>query len=224
MCGPIDWSATGGMLQGWGSILGAVAIMVAAWLGSQTFKAWRLQNVSERRVKQAERILTATYQARRHLAAVRSPMMWASETDRGKDTLVEKDLWNVISGEAAQKKAAVAQAYYHRLNRTQDVQNELEHCLPMARALFGEKLELALASLKHHFWTVEVYVGANQRDKDDPDKNFRKKIEQTIWSGYPSKEENYLDVEIEADIQIIEDTCLPALRLDTPNSQSGTRR
>lgn len=84
----------------------------------------------------------------------------------------------------------------------------------MARALFGEGLEKALEKLNGQFWTVQVYVDANYRDKNGADKEFRRKIESTIWSGYPSPEENEVDQNIAKLVKLIEDTCVPALRLE----------
>ena len=56
----IDWVATGTMLQGVGTLVGAVAVLVAAWFGKTTFEAWRRQQVAGRKLAQAERILEAT--------------------------------------------------------------------------------------------------------------------------------------------------------------------
>lgn len=214
-CGAIDWSATGDMLQGWGSILGALAIMVAAYFGSQTFKAWRQQNLSERKVEQAERILTATYIARRELGRVRSPAMWSNETDRAEEKLVEAG--ELVAGQARSdddRRLITAQAYYNRLNDAAEVRRELEECLPMARALFGLEVEQALEAMNHHFWSVKVYVDANHRDRSGADKEFRRKIDSTIWTGYPSKEENEIDLAVEKNVALIEEKCLPALRLE----------
>ena len=51
------------MLQGEGTIVGAVAVIVAAIIGGTTFKSWRRQQVTGRKLSQAERILEATYKA-----------------------------------------------------------------------------------------------------------------------------------------------------------------
>jgi hypothetical protein len=196
--GNIDWSATGDMLQGWGSILGALAIIVAAWFGSQTFKAWRQQNVAERKAVQAERILTAAYTARRQLAYVRNIGMWEPELSKARKTLID----------AGEIKAD------DKLNAAREVREDLEACLPMARALFGHDVEQALEAMNHHFHTVQVYVDADLRDKDGSDRDFRHKIESTIWAGYSETGENELDLKIEANVALIEEKCLPALRLD----------
>ena len=209
-----DWAATGGMLQGLGSILAASAVIVAAVIGSNTFKNWRLQKLSERKIDQAERILTATYNVRRGLSYVRSGAMWSHETDAAEEQLKENGQWDKVFNKQDKKSLATAQAYYNRLNRTKDEQKALEECQSMARALFGEELEQAIEKLIGQFWTVQVYVDANHRDKKGADVEFRRKIESTIWAGYPSTEENEVDQIIAAQEKIIEDSCVPILRLE----------
>lgn len=215
----IDWDATGAMLQGWGSLLqglgsiaAAVAVGVGAIVGANTYNNWRQQKLAERKMDHAEKILTSTYKARRSLSRLRSPAMWAHETDTAEKRLKESGEWDKAFGDEDKKRLAYAQAYYLRLEVTQPDQAALEDCQPIARALFGEPLEKALKTLAHQFWTVRVYVDANHRDKKDGDPDFRRKIESTIWEGYPSEEENYLDKIIAAEIKIIEDICVPVLR------------
>src|SRR4051794_33497183 len=91
----IDWAATGAMLQGEGTLLGAVAVIVAAVVGGSTFKSWRRQEVAGRKLAQAERILEATYKARRALGYIRSPMMWGNELKVAEDALKENADWQM---------------------------------------------------------------------------------------------------------------------------------
>jgi hypothetical protein len=189
-------------------------VFAAAWIGSNTFNRWRQQRLSERRIEQAERILTATYKVRRGLSYVRSPAMWSHELDAAEAALKERGEWDKIFDKSEQKSTATAQAYYNRLNATKDDQRALEECQPMARALFGEDLEKAIETLNRQFWTVQVYVDANHRDKQGADKEFRRQIESTIWEGYPSKKENEVDQTIETQVKVIEGVCVPVLRLE----------
>jgi hypothetical protein len=211
----VDWAATGTMLQGIGTVVGALAVIGAAIIGSRTFDNWKRQKLAERHIEQAERILTATYKARRGLSHVRSPMMWAHETDAAEKQLKTNGEWEKTFPESERKSLATAQAYYNRLNSTQDYQRALEECQPMARAFFGEELEKAIEKLNHQFWTVKVYVDANHRDKTGADAEFRRKIESAIWEGYPKAEENEVDQIIAAQVKLIEDICVPVLRMET---------
>ncbi|WP_370041564.1 hypothetical protein [Sinorhizobium fredii] len=183
-------------------------------IGSNTFKSWRQQKLSERRIEQAERILTAAYKVRRGLSYVRSPAMMGHEFDAAEENLKERGVWDKAVGEQEQRSLATAQAYYNRLNRTREDQRSLEECQPMARALFGEELEKAIETLNRQLWTVQVYVDANHRDRRGADNDFRRKIESALWEGYPSPEENEVDQTIATQVKIIEDICVPVLRLE----------
>jgi hypothetical protein len=77
----VDWSATGDMLQGIGAIISGLAIILAAWLGADTYKKWKRQKIAERKIEHSESILVSTYKVRRELSFVRSPMMWVHELE-----------------------------------------------------------------------------------------------------------------------------------------------
>jgi hypothetical protein len=218
----IDWAATGTMLQGVGTVIGAIAVIAAAIIGSRTFDNWKRQKLAERHIDQAVRILTATYKVRRGLSYVRSPAMWGHETDAAEEHLKANGQWDKAFDEREKSSLATAQAYLNRLNRTKDDQKELEECQPMARAFFGEELETAIEQLNRQFWTVEVYVGANHKDKNGADADFRRKIESTIWEGYPSIEENEVDQIIAEQVKLIEDICVPVLRMEVRRPEKSS--
>lgn len=211
----IDWATTGAMLQGIGTLVGALAVIGAAIIGSRTFKNWKRQKLAERHIEQAERILTATYKVRRQLSYVRSPAMWGHEIEAAEEQLKKSGEWEKTAPASERKSLATAQAYYNRLNATRDDQRALEECQPMARAFFGEGLEKALEKLNHQFWSVKVYVDANHTDKTGADAEFRREIESHIWEGYPSTEENEVDQIIAAQVKLIEAICVPVLRMES---------
>lgn len=207
----IDWAATGAMLQGEGTIIGALAVLIAAWFGKTTFEAWRKQQVAARKLFQAERILEATYKARRALKYVRGVMLWAHELSVAEETLKADPQWD-LQLEAKQKRLITAQAFYNRLNRTREEREALDQCLPMARALFGEELEKTIESLSHQFWIVQVDVDS-YIDDDGSDQNFSKKIRYGMYEiGPPQGEVNEVTEKIEAAVATIEATCLPVLQ------------
>ncbi len=195
-----------------GTIIGALAVIVAAWLGSRTFEGWRRQTLSQRRIEQAERILTATYTVRRGLARVRSPFLWGYEMRAAENYLKEKDK---LPGDGhGNSKASTAQVYFTRLNAELDNRRLLEECLPMARALFGEKLEAAMEKLNSQFQSVYAAANAQYDFHENTDRAFRAKIEAVLWAGSPRAEENQMDQEIAGLVTVIEGVCLPVLRLE----------
>ena len=75
-------------------------------------------------------------------------------------------------------------------------------------------MERALEKLNRQSWTVEVHVNASSRDGQKEVK-FQEKIDAAIYEGYPKPEENEIDQTIAAQVKIIEDVCLPVLRLES---------
>ncbi len=208
----IEWTALGAVLSGAGTVIGALAVIGAAYLGSRTFDSWRRQTLSQRRIEQAERILTATYKVRRGLSHVRNPMLWAHEQQAAEDDLNEKG--QLTGSDRDNRKLTTAHLYFLRLNGELDNRRALEECQPMARALFGEELELAMDALNHQFQRVNSAVQAQYRFEENTDRGFRESIEATLWGGTPTPEENKMDKEIAAQVKVIEAVCVPVLRLE----------
>lgn len=207
-----EWTALGAVLSGMGTVIGAIAVIGAAVLASNTFDGWRKQTLSQRRIEQAERILTATYKVRRGLSHVRNPMLWAFELQKAEDYLREK---GELSGdETRNRKMITSQLYFTRINAVLDDRKLLEECQPMARALFGEELELAIDALNRQFQRINAAVQAQSRFEENTDREFRETIEATLWERYPAPEKNQLDREIAEQVATIEKYCVPVLRLE----------
>jgi hypothetical protein len=206
-----EWAAFGGVLSGVGTVIGALAVIVAAVLGSRTFETWRRQTLSQRRIEQAERILTATYKARRALGYVRNPMMWAHELNAAETHLEKQDFWATVDKDRKQKMIS-AQGYYNRLNAVMDERRAVEECLPMARALFGEQVEKALEQLNHQFHLVNVAI--DMKDDGGDDREFQQMIRQDLTSGSLPGKPNKMNVLIEEQVKLIEDALVPVLRLE----------
>jgi hypothetical protein len=208
------------MLQGAGSFFGAVAVLGAAKLGASTFESWRFQKVAERRIEQAERILTATYNSRRALGYVRGRMFWAHELKAANEFLKANASW---ASPDRMKRWEKAQAIFNRLAKTQDEQSELSKCLPMARALFGEELEAALEALNHQFWLVQVDA-ESYIDDDGSEPEFTKKITRGMQEiEPPAGEVNEITESIRVLIGTIERICLPVLRIEAEGAKRGRK-
>ncbi|RIA46974.1 hypothetical protein DFR49_1538 [Hephaestia caeni] len=210
----VDWAATGTMLQGIGTVGGVGAVVWAAIKGANTFDTWRRQKLVERKLDQAERILTAAYKGRRALGYVRGVMMWGHELHAAQEQMKEKDGWGTQT-EARQKRLVTAQAFYNRINRTKDEREALDQCLPMARALFSEELEQAIEKLNHQFWMVQVDVDSYVDDEGGTDAEFTKKLRRGMYAiNPPAGEVNEVTEAMEVAVATIERICLPVLRLE----------
>ena len=207
----IDWAATGSMLQGIGTIAGVGAVVWGAINGAE---AWKKQKQAERRLEMAERILTATHKARRALGYVRGPMMWGHELSIAEEKIKDGKNWSYATDEKRQR-LTTAQAYYNRLDQCKDEQLALDDCLPMARALFSDKLENALSRLRLQFWSVKVFVDAYVDDGRGTDENFTRQIRQAMYEMPPMNDEkNEITDAITEAVAVIERICEPALRLE----------
>ncbi|MFV8557890.1 hypothetical protein ACNQ62_07430 [Sulfitobacter sp. SBS6] len=206
-----ELTALGAVLSGTGAVIGAVAVIVAAVLASNTFDGWRRQKLSERRIDQAERILTAAYNARRALGYVRSPLMEAHELRAAEEHLNAKGFWSTVDADRKQRLIS-AQGHYNRLNAVLDERRAVEECLPMARALFGEQVEKALELLNRQFHLVSIAVDANSEDGNDPD--FARTLREELSSSSGRDRPNRMNVLIEEQVKLIEDFLVPVLRLE----------
>lgn len=206
--GPSD---IGAVLQGVGALAQAAAIGIAAWMASNTYQSWRRQKLSERRIEQAERILTAAYKARRALGYVRSPLMEAHELNAAEAHLEKQDFWATVEDSRKQRLVS-AQGYYNRLNAVMDERRAVEECLPMARALFGEQVEKALELLNRQFHMVRISVDANSETGND--REFSRSLREDISSASGTDRPNKMNVLIEEQVKLIEDALVPVLRLE----------
>lgn len=211
--GPAD---IGTALQGIGALAQAAAIVIAACLASNTFNSWRKQKLAERRSEQAERILTATYKVRRGLSRIRNPFMLDHELYAAEEKLKADGKWPEYPGEQRRMKTQLA--YYNRLNATLEDRVELEQCQPMARALFGEDIELAIETLNRQANLVQYYVDAKALHRELEDRGFYEKIDAAIYEGYPYDAPNEMDETIAAQVRQIEDRLVPVLRLEVERS------
>lgn len=219
ICGAaISWTATGTMLQGWGTLIGAVAVFAAACIGANTFNSWKRQKITERHIEQAERVLTAVYKARRALNRVRSPFMSAQELSVANDELSSDANWEWHTSDR-QARLRTAKGYYNRIANTEAERALLDECLPMSRALFGAEVESAIEAILQQFWSVKVYADA-YIDDNGSDVAFSRKISMALYglSSTPDSGDEITDA-VHAAINTVERVCLPVLRLEEPSAK-----
>ncbi|MGN6848852.1 MAG: hypothetical protein ACTHJK_05185 [Sphingomicrobium sp.] len=210
----IDWAATtaiGTMVQGIGTLLGAVAIIVAAVIGGRTVESWRRQQLAERKIAQSERILEATYKVRRALKTIRTDAMWSGELEVAERAVALNPGWQHFD-DAKKRRMRTFQAYVNRLIEAGPKREALDQCLPMARALFGEKLEAAIESLSRQFDILEIDA-ASYADDNGSDPDFSRQIRRGMYEITLKKGEvDEVSQIIDHSVATIEATCLPVLR------------
>jgi hypothetical protein len=181
VCG-VDWSATGDMMQGVGSLLSLGVIVYAAKLGASTFKRYQQEKVTDRRLHYAERTIIAADKAKRALARVRSPIFLKHEMEAAEETLKTNGQLFVIEDGPMKRRTLIAQALLHRLDRTNDILMELDACVPMARALFGEELVSAIQQIDDQYFEVQINAETFP-DIDTMEKEGALKVRQAATGG-----------------------------------------
>lgn len=220
----IDWTATGSMLSGIGTIIGSIAVIYAAHKGADTFRQWRKQKGEERRMDLAEQILTLAYKLRRAFEHIRSPGMLAGEITEVEVTLTEEGVIDDDIDLALKSLFVTAQATLSRSKLYKADFEALLDLMPVAKAIFGDMI----AEQLNVFWQqrARVTVGANSyarlarvtppRSTEQEERQFerREKIEAIIWSGGGADGIDPIAVEIDAAIQLLEAQLLPIIRSD----------
>jgi hypothetical protein len=203
------------MLSGLGTLIGALAVIYAAWVARDTFSAWKKQKIAEQRMVLAGKILHSAYDAKQALDGVRSPFMHSYEKDKAKEQLNEQGITEAIHSHY--KRQVTAQAYINRLQNTSAQQQALFENIPMAQALYGEELERALDNLYHqfHLINVDVQMYAEQQ-YESFDLNLKTNISNSMFGG-AAHGQDYRDNEMSRNIagyiQTIKSICIQVLRL-----------
>ena len=208
-----DWSATGQMLSGIGTISGSIAIVVVAFLGRNAVKDFRQQKVVERQIEQAETALTILYKLKDAISDMRSPATWGHESESSRDELVKLDWFNALPKDQ-QERFVQANVFCLRMRRHEDVFDSAFSILPFVKAFFGSPAEDSFRTILRNGRSVKVYADAYARDTGH-DAAFTRKIEGIIWEGGVDPLDDHTSIEINEAVAAVEATLLPIVRLNT---------
>jgi hypothetical protein len=206
---PIDWDATGSMMSGLGTWAGAGAVAYAAWVGRNTFNAWREQRAEGRRMDAAERILTLAYKLKDNFKSVRAPFIPQAELEAGEEVLrkVRDEWWNGLE-EPVQQRYRTAQAILNRLNHFSPDFQEIWEVKPIALAYFGEVVAGHLGTLWAKKASLAVSADAYAQD-DGSDPQFSINLRRELWGG---DADNELTLAISDAVAALEQLLLPVIR------------
>lgn len=205
-----DWVATGTMLQGIGTVVGAGAVIVAAYIGGNSFAQWRRQQLLQRHMDLAEKILTRVVQARDEIASVRGPFKDSSEFAEAFKTLEANGFKKTDFLDAKWKKLGSAQVTLHRLARYQETWTALGQLRYSAQVYFGEEVSDAILTIQRQVNRIgidaEIYV-----EDDGNDSAFSKGLMSTLSRSRPKGEVDEFAKEIDDAIEVIETKLKPLL-------------
>lgn len=233
ICSSVDWDATGSMLSGVGTVIGALAVIYAAHKGSDTFKQWRRQKNEERRIELAEQVVTLAYKLRRAIQSIRSPVMWGAEQNAVHDELRNKGLINDQTPLGHIGMLATAQAALSRSDAYKALWDELLDAMPPAKAIFGDQVEKAL----DEFWAqrhriiqgalryADIVKRPPARTEEGQEKQLQRQfdVEAIIWSGGGEDGVDQIANAVQSAVETIEGMLLPIIRSDTPFGTAAER-
>ena len=198
------------MLSGIGTIVGAVAIILAAILGRVAVASVRRQKQVERQIEHAEKALTAAYQLQAAASTIRSPLSTSTELSSSREELEATEWFDRLT-EGQKDRTVQSNIFYQRIRHFEDVYNSALAVRPFVKAYFGDEADEAFRKLIHARQSVRVYADAYARDEGH-DPKFSRKIESYIWEGAVVNGEDPIASEVGNAIKILESKLLPVIR------------
>lgn len=205
LCGQnVDWTATGSMLSGLGTIGGAIVVFFAAKIGKDTFTDWKRQKIEERRIDLAEAALTLAYKLQGAIGSIRGPFAFAGEVAAAEANLREQSLLTDQTPEAQKGSLSQAQTTLNRITRFGDLYDTLAELRPSTRAVFGAEVEGTLAVFDDVTRRVRAAALGYARTGREPyanevlarrDLERRERYEQILWE----------DSEVDDNGELVED-------------------
>lgn len=210
MMSEIDWSATGAMLQGIGTILGALAVLVAAAIGGTTFNTLKKQQLLQRQIDLAEKTLAGVFKAREVIAVARSPLIHAAELEEAKEQIANQDQHKSLT-ESQRKRFEQAQAYLNRMNQSNHIFLDLEELKALTFAYFGEdvtkEIDEILKVVSAFRWNANFYA-----EDDGSDRVNSRNIRRALTSSRVEGDVDEYAKRVDQAISSIERHVTPVLR------------
>jgi uncharacterized protein YyaL (SSP411 family) len=215
------------MLSGYGTLIGAVAVVYGA---TQGFKQWREQKLAERRMQLAEQILALAYKMREIMKSIRSGGSFRSEHDAAEKILRDSDTVYDGMDEGEKSRLIQAQVTLTRVQNQAERWDQLLDILPVTKAVFDDEIEKALSC----FWLQRAAVVAAVRTygaikdtgpaRSEEEANRRdetlRNLERTFWDCSVPPEVDEVEEAINAGIATLDEELLPIIRKGHGRSRS----
>lgn len=207
----VDWAATGAFLSGIGTIIVAIAVIVATVIGGHAFRAWKRQQLVQRQMDHADKILTLVIRAKDEIETIRSPFKSAAEVAEAVKSLEANgfdkadhtgDVWNRL---------ASAQATHARVNRFHTTWADLQAAKPSAFVYFSEKLAANIETILRQVYAIRIDADAYAAGDGD-DAQFGRKMINTLSRGRPKGEKDELGETVDTAVKAIEAELQPMIR------------
>ena len=206
------------MLQGVGSIAGAVGLVTAALIGGSTFRSWRRQQLLQRQIPLAERILTAVFEVGERLRDVRSPLSTGNESNAARATLEENGYNLNVLTDGERRNFVYAQVIHDRMNRHNEAWIELQSCKATAYAYFGRDIPEYINGIL--FVIQEMRIAADELAQDNgSDKEFSRQLRLQVSSSRPKEQKDEIAERVSQNTAKIEERLKPLLEESASQSQ-----
>ena len=204
------WAAAGSWMQAFAGFSGAGAVAFAAHKGASTFRTWLKQKQVERHLDVAERLLMIAYKLRSAFDGIRSPGLFANESDAAEAKLSESYAGYDQFEEERKVRLRWGQSILTRLASHAADWDELLGSLPSAKAYFGQEIEQALRV----FWgqRANVHTAASMYGGAILNADFKNQLERAIWNGFGVIGDDTVSPALDAAIATLEQRLLPVLR------------
>ncbi len=135
----IDWAATGAMLGGFAAIVTGLAVIASALLAWKTYREWRAREAYVHDRQKAVEILSAFYEGREVISAIRSRFIEKSESEQAALAVVGVTPANVDAlSEFGKRQDMTAEVMVQRIYAHAGYWTKLGALVPEARALFSD--------------------------------------------------------------------------------------
>lgn len=207
----VDWSATGAMLQGIGTIIGAGAVIIAALVGGTTFRAWRRQQLVQKHMTLAEQIMTLVFNAKEAIEGVRSPMKLQYELEEARKTLESSEPAFTTLPEKRRSRMISAQVSWDRINSYNDIWKGLRDARAPAYAFFGKDITDQIDRILTLVRNIRIDAEAYAED-DGADVEFQRKLRRSLTSSRSKGAADEITVELSSASDNIEAKLKPLLQ------------
>lgn len=206
-----DWALTKDVFSVIGTVVSAIGVGLAGWVGFSGLATWRRQNKGTADHELSRRLLIDIYKLRDRIRQVRNPVMFIKENLTGDDPSQQLYRQQVIFKHTAD-------FYRNQFSAIDEIRSRLETSLLESEAVWDEKLKLLVRPVldlqSEIFTKVISYLGSiNPNEAEDRVLSHRNVLTHGRNSLYEShiEGEDTFNAELKAALSNIEDYLRPKL-------------
>lgn len=206
-----DWALTKDVFSVIGTVVSAVGVGIAGWVGISGLATWRRQNKGTADHELSRRLLIDLYRLRDGISHVRNPVMLGNEGVTGED---EHQSLNFQQ----RNYRNTARAYQSRFAPIDEVRSRISTSLLESEVVWDKELKSRfdpIFRLQHELWiNVNAYlVSINPDETDSRSRSYQKILHErrdVLYEMPPGMDDDFRN-ELDAALAHIEDYLRPKL-------------